>query len=331
MSFIVERVESHEFNPNFAPVMERLAHLQESYDTAKQSALVTRMEIIGLCEEQKQLYPQRSPEARFINAGYSSNGWKEDTIYDNNKAFKFRKHLLDKHVDVYTELAEACSPTQLVELAKADAKKTTTVYDAAQHFKRTGQVPTLKQIRGHLHGNTNNKFEFFNTLKAEKKRKDESEFKAGLELNQESENRVNPELNQASEFTVDPELSSDTELRNFVPLLNNIDKTSSEKIEERDVSSQKTSSSPTSNQACASPLISSLESCEVESLSSASSPNSEVVDVVSLETTVISTPQQIYLMMEKEVQKNYRSYSKEDLKWFELCSSLLSNYLKISA
>ena len=198
MSFIIHQTEEEQsFSPEFAPIIKQLADLQVCYETSKNSALTTRMEMIGLCEEQKALYPQRSPEARFINQGYKDNEWSDATISKNYKAFKFRKTLLEKGVDLFKQLADGATYTQLFELALADDNKTTTVYDAAQHLKKFGKVPTKNQIVGHKLGHTDSNFVFFSSINAERKKEEsESVPRDKLETN-ESESvpaeKLNPE------------------------------------------------------------------------------------------------------------------------------------------
>ena len=207
MSFIIKQGdEPRGFDPAFVPVAERLGQLQKDYDEAKNSALTTRMEMIGISEEQKKLYPQRSEVATYINQGYRANDWGESTISRSYTAYTFRQELLDKGVEIFTDLAEASTPTQLYELAMADKARTTTVFNAAQHLSKTGKVPSKSQIIGHKQGNTNDKFKFFSTIRSENKRlsaqQEQDEFCTGARLDDTQSSDVQP-------------------LRNSIPLENN--------------------------------------------------------------------------------------------------------------
>lgn len=156
MSFIINQEESHELSPDFIEVAEKLSELQTSYTASKESALITRMEIIGLAEEQKAKYPQRSPEHRFINAGYEANEWGSNTISMNLASYKLKQKLLRNVNQIFNDLAEICTQRQLYELSRCEGFST--AYHAAQYLKRNGKVPSVKAIKGHAAGHFTDKF-----------------------------------------------------------------------------------------------------------------------------------------------------------------------------
>jgi len=53
------------------------------------------MELIGLAEQEKSKYPQRSPEAVYIQGGYKANGWTDDIIKKNKAAWQQYKSFID--------------------------------------------------------------------------------------------------------------------------------------------------------------------------------------------------------------------------------------------
>ena len=153
MSFIIKQEAGFQkFEPQFQEVAAKLSDLQHCYTTAKESALITRMEMIGLAETQKAKYPQRSAEHKYILAGYENLGWTTGVMRSKcYQAYMFRESLLNKGVDDYAKLALASTFTQLYELSRTEGQ-TTTIYCAAQYLKKTGKVPTKAMINGHAGG-----------------------------------------------------------------------------------------------------------------------------------------------------------------------------------
>jgi len=93
MTFIIQ--EQSCFDPSFVQTLKRLSELQQSYTECRNKALHFRMELIGLAEQEKSKYPQRSPEAVYIQGGYKANGWTDDIIKKNKAAWQQYKSFID--------------------------------------------------------------------------------------------------------------------------------------------------------------------------------------------------------------------------------------------
>ena len=129
----------------------------ERYTAAKKSAQTERMEIIGKISEYRKQHPQRSAEHRALTKAMYEEGWSQDVIDSNTKAYREQQRLLSTNVPEYMALAEAANPTQLKTLARGE--DTTLAYDAAMHFKQTGEVPSKGKMEQHLRGYIGKKFE----------------------------------------------------------------------------------------------------------------------------------------------------------------------------
>jgi hypothetical protein len=147
-----------DFTPEFISYAAEMNNLQQAYTTHKTEANKLRMLMIGRSEEVKSQYKRGSKEFQYIQQGYKSNDWSQDVIDNSRQAYRCYKELNAKEVPEYKALAEAASPTQLLQMSKAD-DSSTLIYDAARHFKKTGSVPSSSALQNHLKGNRSNTFE----------------------------------------------------------------------------------------------------------------------------------------------------------------------------
>lgn len=303
MSFIIKQGdEPLGFDPNLLPAAEHLCRLQLDYDETKDRAQLLRMEIIGFGEELKKKFPQRSKAAKWVEAGYRGNEWSDATISMNYTAYTFRQQLLDKNVELFTDLAEACTMRQLYELAMADKARTTTVFHAAQHLAKTGEVPSKRQIIGHKQGNTNDKFKFFATIRAEKAR---------LTNQEEAQSSLHP-----GENSVEPELQP---LRNKCDLENNTVITAGNSQDGLEpcyaVSKDQVEIlNPVSPDGCA--ALEKEEDQLVNVTEISTDPNSEPTEGLSSSSLDVDefvssmNTKQLYKLVEKFIQSNYRDIKK---------------------
>ena len=156
MSFEISNVE--QFDASFVAAARKLASLQARYDHHKDEAQRVRMELIGIAEEQKSKYPQRSPEARYIQQGYEANGWTDDIIKKNKAAWRaYNQFLSNVNVEVQ-ELAKASSVGHLYEFSRPDSGSMW--WDAMKYLKRHKKMPSVKQLRGHRAGFADSQFRF---------------------------------------------------------------------------------------------------------------------------------------------------------------------------
>jgi hypothetical protein len=131
---------------------ELTAFLQEikpnvdRYVEAKNSAQKERMLIIGKVSEYREQFPQRSGDHRLLSQAMNRE-WSSDVIKKNVGAYKAFKQLQATEVPEYIAVAEKASPSQLLALGRADGTKL--AYDAAQHLKKTGELPSSQVMRRH--------------------------------------------------------------------------------------------------------------------------------------------------------------------------------------
>lgn len=333
MSFIIRTEDKTDhLSPDFLPVAQKLAELDECYKLAKHSAQITRMELIGLAEEHKRLYPQRSAEARFIHQGYKDNEWSDTIVYRSHKAYLFREKLLEKGIQIFTDLATESTFTQLYELACADEAalsgdntvNSSTVYDAAKFLASTKKVPSQKQIIGHKTKRTNSKFEFYQTLHAEKKR---------MTQDDESESGSGAKLNSESEFCGTAGL--ETETRTLCSTI----KVKEVKEDREEVREDLTTLNPELKSL---KPDSALPSSEVASVSDSVvyQPNSQVVDVDSFDVDTSETVspdflshfkrlpvKDLFKAMEDYVRINRKNWTREEKDKLEMMSSMIRSYI----
>jgi len=145
------------FDQKFVAYAELMNRLQQEHDVHKHTALKIRMEMIGKSEEQKRLYSRGSDEFKYIQEGYKANGWTQDIIDNAWSAWCKYKELKGNANPEFHQLAEKASVSQLMVLNRAEDN--TITYDAAMALKRTGKVPSVSKLRGHLGGYTDSKFE----------------------------------------------------------------------------------------------------------------------------------------------------------------------------
>ena len=146
------------FDSSFVQTAKRLSELQQSYTECRNKALHIRMELIGLAEQEKSKYPQRSPEAVYIQEGYKANGWTDDIIKKNKAAWQQYRSFVDNVNLEIQAIAKHSSVSQLYELA-LDQKRSMW-WDAMKYLQRHKQMPTVKQLRGYRSGWTDKQFNF---------------------------------------------------------------------------------------------------------------------------------------------------------------------------
>ena len=156
MTFIIQ--DQSCFDPSFVQTAKRLSELQQLYIEYRNKAQHTRMELIGLAEQEKSKYPQRSPEAAYIQEGYKANGWTDDIVKKNKAAWRQYKSFLQNVNPEVQAIAMHSSVSQLYEFALD--QKGSMWWDAMKYLQRHKQMPTVKQLRGYRGGFTDKRFNF---------------------------------------------------------------------------------------------------------------------------------------------------------------------------
>lgn len=160
MTFIIQ--DQNCFDSSFAHTAKKLSELQQLYLEHRDKAQHIRMELIGLAEQEKSKYPQRSPEAAYIQEGYKANGWTDDIIKKNKAAWQQYKSFLENVNPEIQAIAKHSSVSQLYELALD--QKGLMWSDAMKYLQRHKQMPTVKQLRGYRGGFTDKRFNFRSQL-----------------------------------------------------------------------------------------------------------------------------------------------------------------------
>ena len=148
----------------FAHIAEHLNNLQIKYETIRDDAYLVRMKMIGICEDYKRQFKQRSSEADYIQKGYDANGWKPNVVSRSYKAYQLKQELLDNCNHEFVAAAKLATYSQLVELTGDNDKAT--IHHAAMYLKKNGYLPTSKEIRGHKAGHFTDDFESKAALRA---------------------------------------------------------------------------------------------------------------------------------------------------------------------
>ena len=156
MTFLV--TETAAFDSDFIATALALGELQLQYNESREKALRLRMELIGRAEEQREKYPQRSAEARYIQKGYESNGWSEDVIKKNRAAWRAYKTFSENINPEIKALAEQSTFSHLYELSLDESGAMW--WNAMRYLKRCKEMPSVKQLRGFRGGFTDDNFNF---------------------------------------------------------------------------------------------------------------------------------------------------------------------------
>lgn len=147
-----------EFSNEFKNFLTEVKPWIDTYDQASFDARKARMMIIGTFVEAAREHKQRSPEFRRFRQLLTAQGWNQDVIDSNSKAFKLHKELKENVNQEFQDLADQASVTVLAELQKHNGTSTV-IHEAAMHLKRTKKVPTKEQIRGRIAGYHDERFQ----------------------------------------------------------------------------------------------------------------------------------------------------------------------------
>lgn len=128
----------------------------DNYYKAKETAQKERMMIIGQCVQYREQFPQRSADHRLLSQAMNSE-WSSDVIKKQTQAYREFLNLKGSGVPEYERLADASNPSQLMALGRG--KDTGLAYEAAQHLKKTGEVPSQGKLEQRLRGYVTPKFE----------------------------------------------------------------------------------------------------------------------------------------------------------------------------
>ena len=147
-----------DFSKEFEAFLKDVKPWIDAYDQASFTARKARMMIIGTFVKASRQHKQRSPEFRKFRQLLNTQGWNQDIIDSNARAFKQYNHMRENVNPEFQALAEAASVTALAELQKHHGQNQV-CYEAAMHLKRTKKVPTKEQIRGRVAGFLDDRFQ----------------------------------------------------------------------------------------------------------------------------------------------------------------------------
>ena len=158
---------------DFVHLAEHLNNLQYKYDAAKDSALLLRMEMIGVSEDYKRNHSQRSAEARYIQKGYDANGWNKDVVYMSYKAYRCQQHLLENVNPEFRNVSKLASFSQLYQLANSDDNRI--IYDTAMFLKKNNTLPSVSKLKGYKAGFLTTDFQSKASIAAEKNKQEQED------------------------------------------------------------------------------------------------------------------------------------------------------------
>ena len=82
--------------------------------------------------------------------------WSQDVVDNASAAYRCYKDLKGNVNNEFQKLADTATPTQLMLIGRGEG--TGLAYDAAMALRRNGKVPPRQQLRGHLGGFMDSKF-----------------------------------------------------------------------------------------------------------------------------------------------------------------------------
>ena len=163
---IYEEQNNYNFSPEFEQKLIEIKPDVEAMVLADKQMKHHRMKVIAELVKHRQMTVNPDDKAAIRKM---LGTWTTDVVDNCCLAYREYERLLATNVPEYVELANSANPTQLLVLGKG--RETSLAYDAAKALKKTGKIPTAAELRGHLGGYKNSKFENtnhrINTVKPE--------------------------------------------------------------------------------------------------------------------------------------------------------------------
>ena len=150
---IYDEQSNYYFSPEFS---QKLAAIKPDVDamvSADKQMKHHRMKVIGQLVEHRT-NTVNPDDKKAIRQMLST--WTQDVVDNVSAAYKTYKELKGNVNPEFQALADTATPTQLMLIGRGQG--TTLAYDAAMALKRKGKVPSQQQLRGHLGGYTDDKF-----------------------------------------------------------------------------------------------------------------------------------------------------------------------------
>ena len=175
----IQKIYDEQSNYNFSPEFsQKLADIKPDVDamvSADKQMKHHRMKVIGQLVEHRT-NTVNPDDKKAIRQMLST--WTQDVVDNVSIAYKTYKRLKGNVNPEFQALADTATPTQLMLIGRGQG--TTLAYDAAMALKRKGKVPSQQQLRGHLGGYTDDKFNQkyrTNTVRPESEHPSESSYK----------------------------------------------------------------------------------------------------------------------------------------------------------
>ena len=151
---IYDEQSNYNFSPEFTQTLADIKPNVEAMVLADKTMKHNRMVVIGELVKHRRT-TVNADDKKAIRQMLST--WSSDVVDNASVAYKTYTELKGKGVEEFERLADAATPTQLLLIGRG--KGTSLAYDAAMKLRREGKVPKEAQLRGHLAGHNNSKFE----------------------------------------------------------------------------------------------------------------------------------------------------------------------------
>ena len=150
---IYEEQSDYNLSDSFKQTLTELKPKVEGMVSALANYKRLRMEVVGRLVEHRHM-TENQDDKKAIQLMLKE--FTSDVVDNCVAAYKSYKQLKGNVNPEFQRLAEEASPSQLKVIGRST--DTTLAYDAAMALKKTGKVPTVSKLRGHLGGYTDNKF-----------------------------------------------------------------------------------------------------------------------------------------------------------------------------
>ena len=325
MTFIIKQEDILDFSPDFQERAEIASELQKEYTASKENAQLKRMELIGMWEQYKALFPQRSSEHKYIQQGYADNGWSPDTVSKNSKAWHFKQRLLGKGDEIFTNLAEAATYTQLYELSRNESQNTT-IYCAAKYLQKTGKVPSKTMIKGHAGGFFTDDFVSKSSLR---KTEESATAEKDTKVTEES---TTTEVTEAEVTSQDPEVTEESATVVIEETVTSEPQAQVEPPKVTDKSATTAAVTEVASVVIEETIIEDTEPCKTAGIQPLIDVSPTVDEDSNLPEDLLigRSPSEVYKAMESYVFKYRSSWSIEDKKKMDMAADLIKAFIGTS-
>ena len=150
---IYDEQSGYALSPEFSKTLADIKPDVEAMVSADKQMKHHRMKVIGQLVEHRT--NTVNPDDRKTIRQMLST-WSQDVVDNASAAYRCYKDLKGNVNKEFQKLADTATPTQLMLIGRGEG--TGLAYDAAMALRRNGKVPTQQQLRGHLGGFMDSKF-----------------------------------------------------------------------------------------------------------------------------------------------------------------------------